>query len=107
LDQRVASGIGNVYKSEACFACRVDPFLAIRELHDVDRRRVFATAARQLRANLSTTRRTTVPGGLAVYGRAGKPCRVCGTRVQSARQGDDARVTYWCPNCQGLPAASA
>jgi endonuclease VIII len=37
-----------------------------------------------------------------VYGRGRKPCRRCGTPVEFARQGRDARVTYWCPKCQAL-----
>ncbi|HUZ35179.1 MAG TPA: hypothetical protein VMV17_02510 [Streptosporangiaceae bacterium] len=37
-----------------------------------------------------------------VYGRAGRPCRRCGTPVRSADQGADPseRITYWCPRCQ-------
>ncbi|MGH9027467.1 MAG: zinc finger domain-containing protein, partial [Acidimicrobiia bacterium] len=35
-----------------------------------------------------------------VYGRAGRPCRRCGTTVRARRQGDHGRVTYWCPACQ-------
>jgi endonuclease-8 len=100
LDQRVAAGIGNVYKSEACFACRVDPVEPVGTL-DVDTTRaLFTTAARMLRSNLTTARRSTVDGGLAVYGRAGRPCRRCGTPIRSRRQGELARVTYWCPSCQ-------
>jgi formamidopyrimidine-DNA glycosylase len=34
----------------------------------------------------------------AVYGRAGLPCRVCGTPVRRLVQGQ--RATYWCPRCQ-------
>jgi endonuclease-8 len=104
LNQRVAAGIGNVYKSEVCFFVGIDPFVPIG-LVDLDtRRRVYATAARLLRANLDTPRRGTVadaPGGtLAVYGRAGRPCRRCGTPVRARRQGEHARPTFWCPNCQ-------
>jgi endonuclease-8 len=35
-----------------------------------------------------------------VYRRAGMPCVRCGTKILSARQGDTARVSYWCPSCQ-------
>jgi endonuclease-8 len=100
LDQRIASGIGNVYKSEVCFACGLDPFTPIEALDGAARRTVLATAARLLRANLGSGPRTTVPGGLAVYGRNGRPCRRCGTTVRVRRQGDQARSTYWCPSCQ-------
>jgi endonuclease VIII len=100
LDQRVAAGIGNVYKSEACFACGLDPFTPVGALDAVTRRAVLETAAAQLRANLDTPFRTTVPGGLAVYGRRGQPCRRCGTAVSWAPQGEHRRGTYWCPTCQ-------
>jgi endonuclease VIII len=102
LDQRVAAGIGNVYKSEVLFACGVDPFARVSELDDATRLELVRIASRQLRANAerSGRRSTTRTGGLGVYGRAGLPCRRCGTRIGSARQGAQARVTYWCPTCQ-------
>jgi endonuclease-8 len=103
LDQRVAAGIGNVYKSEVLFACRLDPFVPLREVDDALRRRLMATAATQLQANLGGGRRTTVPGGLAVYGRHRRPCRVCETPIRMRRHGTQQRSTYWCPTCQVAP----
>lgn len=100
LDQRVAAGIGNVYKSEACFACRTHPFDTIAMLDADTTRSLFTTASRMLRTNLDTRRRTTVDGGLAVYGRAGRPCRRCNTTIVARRQGGQSRMTYWCPACQ-------
>ncbi len=104
LDQRLASGIGNVYKSEVLHACRVDPFRALASLGDEELRAIVTTAARLMQANLGPGRRTTVPGGLAVYRRAGRPCPRCRTRIVTRRQGEQARSTYWCPKCQ--PTAS-
>jgi endonuclease-8 len=100
LDQRVSSGIGNVYKSEVLFACRVDPRARIVELPEAVRRDLLATAARLLRVNLAPGRRRTVPEGLAVYRRAGRSCRRCGARIVAFRQGEQARITYACPACQ-------
>jgi endonuclease VIII len=104
LDQRVAAGIGNVYKSEVCFQCGLDPFTPVAAVDAETRRALYETAARLLRANLTTPRRVTVAGApagtLAVYGRASRPCRRCGTLVRARRQGEHARVTYWCPACQ-------
>lgn len=100
LDQRIASGIGNVYKSEVLWAHRVDPFLPVADLDEDRRRALLSTAARLLQANLTTIRRQTVPGGLAVYGKVRRPCRRCGTPIRSRRQGAQARSTYWCPRCQ-------
>jgi endonuclease-8 len=36
-----------------------------------------------------------------VFGRGGRSCRNCGTRIEYAKQGRDVRGTYWCPKCQG------
>ena len=100
VDQRVAAGIGNVYKSEVCFVCGVDPSAAVGSLDDPTRRALFDTAARLLRANVTTSHRETYRGRLAVYGRRGRPCPRCGTPVRSRRQGEQGRTTYWCPSCQ-------
>ncbi|MCB1005902.1 MAG: Fpg/Nei family DNA glycosylase [Acidimicrobiales bacterium] len=108
LDQRVAAGIGNVYASEVCWACGVDPFTPVAAVDPAMRRRLLVTASTLLRANLGSGPRTTVPGGpgsLAVYGRRGQSCRRCGTPVRMTRQGEQARSTYWCPTCQ--PASPA
>ena len=107
LDQRVAAGIGNVYKSEVAFACRVDPFTP---LADAGPRPAGATCggprASSCGATSGPSPRRTTPHGLAVYDRAGRPCRVCGTPIAVRRQGEAARATWWCPACQPpTPAA--
>jgi endonuclease-8 len=114
LNQRVVAGIGNVYKSEVLFACRVDPFALVRALTDEQVSCLIATARKFLRANVSeglaamttylgfrkTTRRDDPGQRLWVYGRAAQPCRRCRTPVRMAKQGRDARLTYWCAACQ-------
>lgn len=100
LDQRVACGVGNVYKSEVLFACGVDPTTPVARLDASTRRRLIETASRLLRANLGSGPRTTVNGGVAVYGRQRQPCLRCGTPIRMRRQGEQARSTYWCPTCQ-------
>jgi len=108
LDQRIACGVGNVYKSEVLWACRISPFAAVGDLDIPTRRRLLATASKLLRANVVTSGpRSTHGTGLAVYGRAGQPCRRCGTPVRRRRQGEHARTTYWCPTCQTDPAAAS
>ncbi len=103
LDQRVGNGIGNVYKSEVCWAERVNPFTSLGRITREQRHALLARANRLLLANLGAGERTTVAGGLAVYGRRGQPCRRCSTPIERRTQGELARVTFWCPNCQ--PAA--
>lgn len=103
LDQRVACGIGNVYKSEALWACRLSPFAPLASIDDDERLQLVTTAWKQLRSNLDTASRTTIAGGLAVYGRHRRPCRACSTLVEMCQFGDSPRSTYWCPTCQGTP----
>ena len=105
LDQRVACGIGNVYKSEVLFAERLDPFAPIASLDTGARRRLYERAGELLRATLDGGRRVTAPGGLAVYRKAGRPCPRCRGPIATRRQGEAARSTYWCPSCQGATVA--
>lgn len=114
LNQRVLAGIGNVYKSEVLFACGVNPFAAVSSLEDSQVQCLVATARKFLRANVTdhlasmttytgfrrTTRRSDPKERLWVYGRAGEPCRKCGTAISIRAQGRDARLTYWCERCQ-------
>jgi endonuclease-8 len=105
LDQRVAGGIGNVYKSEVLFLERHDPRLRLADVRDEDLRRLYATACELLRKNLHGGARTTRfvadgRGRLWVYGRTGLPCFRCRRRISSARLGKGLRSTYSCPTCQ-------
>ena len=118
IDQAVIAGIGNVYKSEVLFACRVNPFVRVGALDDDAIACVIETARKFLVANVSdklaaagamttylgyrrTTRRDDPRERLWVYGRARLPCRRCGTAIRVRKQGPDARFTYWCSSCQG------
>jgi len=106
FDQRVCCGVGNVFKSEICWAARLDPFSPVADTGTALRRQLVEIAHGQLRANLNTGRRTTVPGGVAVYGHRGEPCRRCSTLIRYRRHGIHARSTYWCPGCQTSPPSS-
>jgi endonuclease VIII len=108
LDQRAMAGIGNVYKSEVAFLDRLDPWAPVAAFTDDQLLGALRTARRLLQANTRggarVTTGSTAPGeGLWVYGRSGRPCRRCGTLIRSARQGELARLTYWCPRCQARP----
>jgi endonuclease VIII len=101
LDQRVAAGIGNVYKTEVLFALGVDPFASVGSFDDDAIRGLLKTASSMLRANaVRRGPRTTSREGLAVYGRTGRPCPRCWTPVRSIVHGHERRRTYWCPACQ-------
>jgi endonuclease-8 len=100
LDQRPACGIGNVYRSEVLWAERIAPRTRIGDLDDAERRRLYETAHRLLRANLGRPRRRTITTGLAVYERAGRRCPRCRSDVRAERLGEHARTVWWCPSCQ-------
>lgn len=115
MDQRIAAGIGNVYKSEVLFECRVHPRTRIRDLSAAQVSGLYERAAHLMRLNLLTRRRTAVPlrrrptpssQRLWVYRRNGRPCLDCGTSIERFMQGDMNRSTYFCPGCQSLPTES-
>ena len=122
LNQRVMAGIGNVFKSEICFACGVHPYRLVSTLTraevdcllDRSRRFLEANVREGAEAGIVTytgarrTTRSADPGArLWVYGRRGKECRRCGAIILMRKQGPGARSTYWCPGCQpespGMP----
>jgi endonuclease VIII len=104
MDQTALAGVGNVYKSEILFLCRVSPLARVRDLDDATLDRLVSKAGELLRGNLGAgPRRTTSPLRLWVYRRAGQPCRRCGTAIERSVEGDPPRSTYSCPACQ--PAA--
>ena len=95
LDQRAVAGIGNIWKSETLFVCHMNPFTHVDAIDDAKLDEILATARKLMRHSVAR-------GGERrwVYERGGEPCRKCGTRIESRKQGVDARVTYWCPKCQ-------
>lgn len=108
LDQRVAAGIGNVYKSELLFLEGADPRLPLSNADDAQLQRFYERARHLLQANLGGGPRTTRDnrdggGRLWVYGRKDQPCLRCGTPIRSAKLGKHLRSTYWCPVCQPPP----
>jgi endonuclease-8 len=104
LDQTALAGIGNVYKSEVCFLCGVNPFDRVVNLEGARLDTLVQTARREMLRNLGPgmrrTRPALAPGRLWVYGRSGEPCLRCGAAVRHRVQGEQARSTYWCPVCQ-------
>ena len=96
LDQTLVCGIGNIFKSEACFEAKIDPWRPAGSLGEAEAGDLLGIARKQMLNAVETSRR---PG--RIYKKTGRPCFLCRrTRVRSRGQGDDARTTYWCPNCQ-------
>jgi endonuclease VIII len=95
LDQRLIAGVGNIFKSEGCFAAAISPWHWIGELEDDELAHVIRTTRDLMREAVKTGRQPR-----RVYGHASEPCPRCGTPIRSRGQGDANRTTYWCPGCQ-------
>jgi endonuclease-8 len=97
LDQATVAGIGNLWKAESCFAVGVSPWRACSEVRDEEALAIVGFARDRMRDALE--------GGHAarpreVYRRAGRPCPRCGTTIRQRGQGENNRLTFWCPGCQ-------
>jgi endonuclease-8 len=97
LDQRVVAGIGNVWKSELCFATGIDPWRALGELEDEEALALIDLARELMPHSVSEGRRARPQ---AVYRRGGRPCPRCGAPIRQRGQGETNRTTYWCARCQ-------
>ena len=117
LDQRIVSGIGNIYKSEVLFMSGVHPGVPSSGVPIAVLERMMDIARSVLRDNVidgsspsiqtyrnlrQLNRATDHEDSLWVYGRRDQPCRKCGTPIAMKKTGLDARSTYWCPKCQNL-----
>jgi endonuclease-8 len=105
LDQRNLAGIGNIFLTEMLFLRGVSPWRPVAEVADLEA--LIELGRRLLEANKDRIGQVTTGvwrhGEEAwVYGRAGQPCRRCGTRIRRAEQGGagEERVRFWCPRCQ-------
>jgi len=119
LHQYVLAGVGNVFKSELCFVERVNPFCLVADLTAEQIGALVRSAQSLVASNVledsgnmivtyrgpgrRTTRNARPAENLWVYSRSGDPCRRCGATIRHRLQGQDARVTYWCPACQPMP----
>jgi endonuclease-8 len=117
LSQRLIAGLGNVFKSEVCFAAGIHPFRLVSSLNDEEMRGLVAAAVKLMKANItersgdpivtyfgmrSTTGRSEPWENLWVYHRTGLPCRKCGASIEWRKHAIDARSSFWCPQCQPM-----
>jgi formamidopyrimidine-DNA glycosylase len=107
-DPRVLSGIGNAYSDEILHAARLSPVRLTRQLDDAEIARLFEAMRRTLTewtARLSRDAAERFPEhvtafreGMAVHGRFGRPCPVCGAPVQRIVHAEN-EINY-CARCQ-------
>jgi formamidopyrimidine-DNA glycosylase len=114
LDQSLVSGIGNIYADEALWRARLHWAREARSMRPAQITELFAAVQEVFAESLSAGGTTfdslyvNVNGqsgyferALNVYGRAGQPCRRCGTAVR--RDPFMNRSAFTCPNCQPRP----
>lgn len=107
-DPRLFSGIGNSYSDEILHRARMSPLTLTGKMTDEQIGRLFQATRDTLNEWTERLRKEAGDGfpervtafreGMAVHGRFGKPCPVCGTAVQRIRYADNE--TNYCPRCQ-------
>jgi endonuclease VIII len=94
IDQRVVSGIGNIWRCESLFACKVNPWTPVGQVDNLEE--LVLTASRLMQGAIGKA----APARRVVYRKTGRPCVRCRTPIRSAPLGDPPRTVYWCPTCQ-------
>lgn len=110
MDQKIVTGIGNIYASEALFMAGIRPTRPAGKVSKA-KYQVFAEAAKMILERSITQGGTTLrdfvggdgkPGYFAqqllVYGKKGKPCPTCETPLKEVRLSN--RSSVFCPECQ-------
>jgi endonuclease-8 len=102
LVQQTIAGIGNVWKVEGCFAAGVDPWRRTGDVADEEALAIVHETRPRMQASAADGIQDRFR---VIYGRGGQPCPRCLERgvvsmIRSRGQGDDNRLTYWCPACQ-------
>jgi len=104
MDKRALASLGNAYADEILFAAKIHPKTFCPKLTPADADALHAAIPRVLGEAIEEIRRRDQPidvkvrDFLAVRGRDGKPCRVCGTTIRAVRVGDGDAC--FCPRCQ-------
>ncbi|MCW2810669.1 MAG: putative glycosylase [Friedmanniella sp.] len=116
MDQRILSGVGNVYRAEILFRNRIDPHRPGSELRRASWQALWGDLLELMPLGVRDNRIDTVRpehtpeamgrpprlddhgGEVYVYRRAGLPCWVCGARVRTEVLA--GRNLFWCGRCQ-------
>lgn len=110
MDQKVLSGIGNIYADESLFLAKIHPEERIMTLTDKDFDALYGGIVKALKTGIkhkgaSDSSYVDLGGEKGVfltyanvYHRTGMKCKVCGSKIERIVVG--ARGTHFCPNCQ-------
>ena len=107
-DPRLFSGIGNAYSDEILHQAGMSPLAMTQRLSEEETTRLFQSVRQTLVEWADRLRREAGDGfpekvtafreGMAVHGRFGKPCPVCGSAIQRIVYAENE--TNYCPRCQ-------
>jgi formamidopyrimidine-DNA glycosylase len=107
-DPRIVSGIGNAYSDEILHAAKLSPIALTSKLTPDEWTRLFTATQQTMQLWIDRLNAEAQAGfpekvtafrpEMAVHGRFGQPCPVCGTTVQRIRYADNE--TNYCPTCQ-------
>jgi formamidopyrimidine-DNA glycosylase len=104
MDKTAIASVGNAYADEILFAARLHPKTFCNKLAPEEIERLYAAIGQVMRDAVAEIARrdpaidTKLRDFLAVRGRDGKPCKVCGTTIRAVRVGDGDAC--FCPSCQ-------
>ena len=110
MDAKTVVGVGNIYAAESLFHAGIHPAMSAGKLSKNRTEKLVQEIKKVLSAAIAsggTTLRDYVNGNgqpgyfqqeLWVYGREGKPCKVCGQQLRGQRMGQ--RATVFCRQCQ-------
>ena len=104
MDQSVVAGVGNVFRAEALFVCRINPWMPADRLKRAAFDQLEATLRSMLHDGVRRGSIVTIPDDELgdetryVYRRTGLPCFICGTPIRSFELAN--RMVYACPRCQ-------
>jgi endonuclease-8 len=116
MDQKIVSGVGNVYRAEVLFRHRIDPYRAGRDINPTEWGAIWTDLVELMREGVRHNRIDTVRpehtpeamgrpprvddhgGEVYVYRRVNLPCHICGGEIRTADLA--TRNLFWCPTCQ-------
>ena len=115
LDQKLVSGLGNIYADEICFLAGVHPATPANAVPMEKLKLIVSHMKPVLERAIANRGATLKDGGYQdtfgeygafipdAYGQTGKPCRICGTSIERGTlgPGKSARSYHFCPKCQG------
>ncbi|HUS60023.1 MAG TPA: bifunctional DNA-formamidopyrimidine glycosylase/DNA-(apurinic or apyrimidinic site) lyase [Nevskiaceae bacterium] len=110
MDQKKISGVGNIYANEALFLAKINPRRPANKVTDNEAKKLYQAIEKVLKAGIryrgasdqyyldALGRKGSYQEHFLVYGREGKKCFGCGSKIKKIKIG--GRGTYFCPKCQ-------